>query len=168
MTTPTDAETDAQQAQQRKVRDLIKSTRIAMLTSVSPDGTLVSKPMANQDVEFDGDVWFVAERASEKVRNIEANPHVNVSYSTSSSWVSLAGRAAVVDDHAKLAELWDTFTDAWMEGGPENPNNILIKVDADSAEYWDSPGSKVTQVVNLVKAKVTGKRFEGDNERVEL
>jgi ribosomal protein S16 len=55
-----------------------------------------------------------------------------------------------------------------MEGGPDNPNNILIKVDADSAEYWDSPGSKITQVVNLVKAKVTGKRFEGDNEKLDL
>jgi general stress protein 26 len=73
-----------------------------------------------------------------------------------------------VDDQAKLAELWDTFTDAWMEGGPENPNNILIRVQADSAEYWDTPGSKVTQVANLLKAKVTGKRFEGDNAQVDL
>jgi general stress protein 26 len=160
--------TTEQQDQQDKLRDLIRSSRIAMLTSVAPDGALVSKPMANQDVEFDGTVWFITERSSEKARNIAANPQVNVSYSTSSSWVSLAGRASIVDDNAKLAELWDTFTDAWMEGGPDNPNNVLIKVDADSAEYWDSPGSKVTQVANLVKAKVTGKRFEGDNEKVDL
>jgi general stress protein 26 len=154
--------------QQDKVRSLIKDTKIAMLTSVAPDGRLVSKPMATQDVEFDGDVYFIAERSSEKVANITANPRVNVAYSSSSSWVSLAGHASVVDDQAKLRELWDTFTDAWMEGGPENPNNILIKVDADSAEYWDSPGSKVTQLANLVKAKVTGKRFEGDNDKVDL
>ena len=157
--------TDEQQA---KVHDLIKSTRIAMLTTVAPDGRLISKPMANQDVEFDGDVWFIAERDSVKVRNIRANPQVNVAYSSSDSWVSLSGTASVVDDQAKLAELWDTFTDAWMEGGPENPNNILIRVRADSAEYWDTPGSKVTQVANLLKAKVTGKRFEGDNEQVDL
>ena len=157
-----------QDDRQQKVRDLIKSTRIAMLTSTAPDGTLVSKPMANQDVEFDGTVYFIAERSSEKVRNIGAHPHVNVSYSSSSSWVSLSGTASVLDDRAKLAELWDTFTDAWMEGGPDNPENVLIKVDGDSAEYWDSPGSKVTQVVNLLKATVTGKRFEGDNEKVDL
>jgi general stress protein 26 len=157
--------TDEQQA---KVHDLIKSTRIAMLTTVAPDGRLISKPMANQDVEFDGDVWFIAERDSVKVRNIQANPQVNVAYSSSDSWVSLSGTAFVVDDQAKLAELWNTFTDAWMEGGPENPNNILIRVQADSAEYWDTPGSKVTQVANLLKAKVTGKRFEGDNEQVDL
>ena len=165
---PMTTEQQDQQDQQDKVRDLIRSSRIAMLTSVAPDGALVSKPMANQDVEFDGTVWFITERSSEKARNIAANPQVNVSYSTSSSWVSLAGRASIVDDNAKLAELWDTFTDAWMEGGPDNPNNVLIKVDTDSAEYWDSPGSKVTQVLNLVKAKVTGKRFEGDNEKVDL
>ena len=124
--------------------------------------------MATQDVEFDGDVWFIAERAPEKVRNITANPRVNVAYAGRSSWVSLSGTASVVDDQARLAELWNTFTDAWMEGGPDNPNNVLVKVDADTAEYWDSPGSKVTQLVNLVKAKTTGKRFEGDNEKVDL
>ena len=154
--------------EQTKVHDLIRKTRLAMLTSVGPDGRLMSKPMATQDVEFDGDVWFVAERDSHKVRNIEARPQVNVAYSGKGSWVSLAGTASVVDDTARLAELWNTFTDAWLEGGPENPNNILIRVEAESAEYWDTPGGKVTQLANLVKAKVTGKRFEGDNESVDL
>lgn len=157
-----------QQDQEQKVRGLIKDTRLAMLTSVGPDGRLVSKPMATQDVEFDGEVWFIAERDSEKVRNIRANPNVNVAYAGSSAWVSLSGDASVVDDTARLAELWNTFTDAWLEGGPDNPNNILIRVEATGAEYWDAPGSKVTQLVNLVKAKTTGKRFEGDNETVDL
>jgi general stress protein 26 len=157
-----------QQEQEQKVRDLIKGTRLAMLTSVDEHGRLVSKPMATQDVDFDGEVWFIAERDSEKVRNITANPNVNVAYASSSAWVSLSGDASVVDDTARLAELWNTFTDAWLEGGPDNPNNILIRVDATGAEYWDAPGSKVTQLVNLVKAKTTGRRFEGDNETVDL
>jgi general stress protein 26 len=157
-----------QAQQEAKVRELIKDTRLAMLTSIGPDGRLESKPMATQDVECDGDVWFIAERDSHKVRNITANPHVNVAYASHDSWVSLSGRAEVLDDRAKLEELWNTFTGAWLEGGPENPNNILIKVNAESAEYWDTPGSKVTQVANLVKAKVTGKRLEPDNEVVDL
>jgi len=102
------------------------------------------------------------------VRNIERDPRVNVAYSGSGSWVSLSGDAVVLDDPERLAELWDTFTDAWMEGGPENPGNVLIKVTASSAEYWDTPNSKVVQVANLVKAKVTGERYEPDNETVEL
>ena len=162
----TDGTTD--QDRTKKVRDLIKDTRIAMLVSTDPDGRLVSKPMATQDVEFDGDVWFISERVSEKVRNITNNPQVNVAYASRDSWVSLSGHASVVDDNDRLAELWNTFTGAWLDGGPENPNNVLIKVTAESAEYWDTPGSKVTQVANLIKAKVTGRTFDGDNETVDL
>ena len=151
-----------------KVAGLIKGIRVAMLTSIDPQGRLVSRPMATQDVEFDGDLWFITERSAAAVDQVQANPRVNVAFAGSSSWVSLSGTAEVVDDVQKLEELWDTFTGAWMEGGPENPENVLLRVEADSAEYWDSPGSKVTQVLNLVKAKVTGERYEGDNKVVDL
>lgn len=154
--------------EQEKVRELIKDSRIAMLATLDAEGRIVSQPMATQDVEPDADLWFIAERSSEKVANIRRDPRVNVSYSSGDSWVSVAGTAEVVDDTARLADLWNTFTGAWMEGGPENPENILIRVSADSAEYWDSPGSKVTQVLNLLKAKATGERYEGDNRTVDL
>jgi general stress protein 26 len=158
----------------RKVAELIKDTRVAMLTHVDATGRLVSHPMATQEVEFDGDVLFIAERDSHKCQDIAAQSpaKVNVSFSSGSSWVSLSGTAEIVDDPAKLEELWNTFTDAWMEGGPEDPNNVLIKVSADSAEFWDTPGSKATQVLNLVKAKVTGERIDDgdlvDNKVVDL
>ena len=151
-----------------KVAELVKGIRVAMLTTVDDGGKIVSHPMATQDVEWDADVWFITERSSETARNIATHPEVNVAYSSDSTWVSLSGRASVVDDVAKLGELWNTFTDAWMEGGPENPENVLVHVVADSAQYWDSPGAKVTQVVNLVKAKVTGERYEADSGTVDL
>ena len=126
--------------------------------------------MATQDVEFDGDVWFIAERAlGEGPQHHRQPAGQRVLRRPQRPWVSLSGTASVVDDPARLAELWNTFTDAWMEGGPEQPQQRPeCKVDADTAEYWDSPGSKVTQLLNLVKAKTTGKRFEGDNEKVDL
>lgn len=152
-----------------KVLEIIQGAGVAMLTHVDPEGRLVAKPMGTQEAEFDGTVRFIAERDSAQVQDLQQRPAVNVSYSTSGSWVSLAGTARVLNDNAKLAELWDTFTGAWLEGGPENPNNVLIEIDADTAEYWDAPGgSKITQVVNLIKAKTTGKRAEGDNAVVDL
>ena len=160
--------TEQQEQGREKVRELIKDSRVAMLATLDAEGRIVSQPMATQDVEPDADLWFIAERSSEKVANIRREPRVNVSFSSGDSWVSVAGTAEVVDDVERLRDLWNTFTDAWMEGGPENPENILIRVSADTAEYWDSPGSKVTQVLNLVKAKATGERYEGDNRTVDL
>ncbi|QNN54414.1 pyridoxamine 5'-phosphate oxidase family protein [Nocardioides mesophilus] len=159
---------DTPRDERQKLVELIKDSRIAMLTTRNEQGRLTSRPMATQDVETDGDLWFITERSSDKAAEIRRDPEVNVAYSSRDSWVSLAGRAEVVDDTEKLTELWGTFTDAWMQGGPDNPENVLVKVTAESAEFWDSPGTKVTQVVNLVKAKVTGERFEGVNETVEL
>lgn len=152
----------------QKVAELIKGVKLAMLTQVDGAGRLVSRPMATQDVDFDGDVWFIAERGSHKVAELAGDNRVNVSYSGNGTWVSLAGHAEVVDDVERLKKYWDTFTDSWLEGGPENPENILIHVRAESAEYWDTPGGKITQVANLVKAKATGERIEGDNEVVDL
>ena len=151
------------------VRDIIKGTRIAMLTHVDDEGRLVSKPMATQEVDFDGTVRFIAERSSDQALSIAQRPDVNVAYSGDGAWVSLSGKAHIVNDTDKLRELWGTFTGSWLEGGPENPNNIIIQVEGETAEYWDSPGgSKVTQVANLIKSKVTGETAEGDNEVVDL
>lgn len=153
----------------QKVRDIIKGTRIAMLTHVDENGRLVSKPMATQEVDFDGTVRFIAERASDQGMDIQKNPNVNVAYSGNGAWVSLSGKARIVNDTDKLRELWSSFTGSWLEGGPENPNNVLIEIDGDTAEYWDAPGgSKVTQVANLIKAKVTGETVDGENEVVDL
>ncbi len=151
----------------RKVAELVDGIRIAMLTT-HDDERLVSRPMATQDVEFDGDVWFVTERSAPWVGQLQSDPQVNVAYAGSSSWISLSGTARVVDDPGRLREYWNTFTDAWLEGGPENPENVLVHVEAHSAEYWDSPGSKVTQVLNLVKARVTGERYEAEQGVVDL
>ena len=118
--------------QVQKVRDIIKSTRIAMLTHLDDEGHLISRPMATQDVDFDGTVRFIAERASAQGQAIQKNPEVNVAYSGNGAWVSLSGKARIVNDTDKLRELWSSFTGSWLEGGPENPNNVLIEIDADT------------------------------------
>ena len=84
-----------------KVAELLKDERMALFTTIAPDGTLTSRPMAMQEVEFDGDLWFFADRNSRKVAHIRANPQVNVATSGSSSWVSLTGHAVVVDQLEK-------------------------------------------------------------------
>lgn len=153
----------------RTIAKLIKGIRVAMLTTAEPTGRLVSRPMTTQDVEFDGDIWFIAERDSELAAQIGAGAtEVNVAYAGSSSWVSVSGKARLVDDQAKLREEWDRFTEAFFEGGPESPNNVLVLVEGDTAEFWDSPGGKVTQLANLAKSLVKKEQIDGENRVVEL
>lgn len=151
------------------VHDLVKDQRTAMLTTVHDQtGTLASRPMACQQADPDGTLWFLAFADSEKVDEIRRSPQVNVAFTEEGKWVSLAGRAAVLRDPARARELWNDFAEAWFQCEPEDPRVAVIRVDGDSAEYWDSPG-KVGTLVGVLTAKVTGQRpDDGENETVAL
>jgi general stress protein 26 len=153
----------------RKVAELIKGERFGFLTTTTPEGKLTSRPMTLQEVEFDGDLWFFAERDSEWVAHVAASPEVNVGVGSGGTWVSLTGHALVVNDPAKKKELWNSGVEAWLPQGPEDASVVLVKVDADSAEYWDSPGGRLATAFSFAKAKVTGQRIDaGENEKVDL
>ncbi|GAA3462728.1 pyridoxamine 5'-phosphate oxidase family protein [Saccharothrix longispora] len=145
----------------RRVADLAEDVRVGMLTTRDGDGRLVARPMAQQEVEFDGDLWFFAERDSRKVAHLRADPAVGVTLTSSDSWVSIHGTAEVVEDRAKARELWNPWVEAWLPQGPEDPSVVLIKVTARGAEYWDTPGGRIASVLSFVKAKVTGERYDG-------
>ncbi len=150
------------------VARIMEDTRIAVLTYVSPEGALVSTPMGTQDFEQPGTTWFLTERDTDKVRAIEADPRVNVSYSSDAGWVSLSGTARVSEDRAKLQELWDASAGAFMSGGPDDASNVLLEIDGATAEYWESP-VKVKAAVELAKGLVGRHTPDmGDNDTVSL
>ncbi len=154
-------ETDDQQ----KLVDLMQDMPIAMMTTFGSEGPR-SVPMARQEVEPSADMWFITARDTAHARDIEADPRVAVTFSSRDAWVAMTGRARVVDDLAKLRELWNTFAEAWLPGGPEDPNAALIHVDVERAEYWDSPGGKVASLVSFVKTKVTGNTYDTEHGTV--
>lgn len=139
------------------VRSIMKGVRVAMFTTTGRDGTLTSRPMTTQEADFDGDAWFITSRDSDTAKEIAEHPGVNVAYSSSTSWLSLAGRAQVLDDQAKKAELWNTFVEAWFPGGKDDADVVLIKVTGESGQYWDSPG-RIAALVDMAKARITGKQ----------
>jgi general stress protein 26 len=148
----------------QKLQKLIENVRVAMLTTVASDGTLRSRPMATQDadVEFDGALWFYTEAASDKVREIQAHPEVNLSYSDGkSTYVSVSGSAELVRDRHQLEGLWNPGIAAWFPKGLDDPDIALLRVAVEKAEYWDTPTSKIVQTLAFTKAVLTGQRFEG-------
>ena len=154
-----------------KIAKQIKGIRIAMLTTVALDGSLHSRPMASQEQDFNGDLWFFTDKNSVKVDELEANNRVNVAFVSpdDNRYISITGKAKLVLDQAKIDELYSPAIKAWFPDGKDDPNISLIHVDPDVAEYWDSPNSTFIQVAGFLKALATGKRIEGgENETVKL
>lgn len=156
----------------QKLKELIKDIQITMLVTQDEHGHLHSRPMGMQQVDFTGELWFFTDKGSDKINHIQRNPYVNLAFSenSKSSYVSASGRAEVVDDKGKMAELWNVFLKAWFPDGLETPGITLIRVDVETAEYWDSPSNKVVQLVGFAKAILTGKEADdlGENASVNL
>ena len=152
----------------QRVAELLKDFRFAMFTTRNAEGRLVSHPLTVQEAEFDGDLWFLVSKSATLVLDAQADERVGVSLRSNDSWVSLSGTAELVDDPAKVRELWSPTVEAWFTNGPDDPEVGLLKFTAESAEYWDSPGGKIASLFSFVKSKITGEPYEGENETVEL
>ena len=146
-----------------QVAEVMRDTRIAVLTYEDEQGRLVSTPMGTQDFEDPSTVWFITEADSDKVQAITIRPRVNVHYASDKGWVSLSGTAALNRDRAKLEELWDPSASAFMEGGPDDPNSALLEVTGETAQLWESPG-KVGMLVQMVKGLVSDDKPSDDSD----
>ena len=153
--TEMDVRTDAESRD--KVMDLIKKARFAMFGTYDEKGNNHSRPMVASSHEGD-DLWFFCRSDSRKVRELGADPRVTIDYADDSNqnYVSVLGRAEVLNDRAKAEELWTEPLRTWFPGGTDDDALRLIRVEVDTAEYWDSPSSLIVHGFGYLKAAVTG------------
>lgn len=148
-----------QQHVMKTLTKIIKDADIAMLVTQQQDGRLVSRPMQLQKVEFDGDIWLLTRTDTDKYEEIHIHNQVNVAIA-GKSYASVSGTAEFVDDEARKKEFWNATYAKIFDMDYTDPRLTLIKVHAESAEYWET-GSMAKSVYNFVKKVV------GNDEKVQ-
>jgi general stress protein 26 len=150
-----------------KLYGLIEEIEVAMFTTRRADGRLVSRPMATQKQSAGADLWFVTSRDSEKLIEIGDDPQVNLAYykDRTREWVSVSGRARIVDDREKVRELYQPDWRAWFgdaggpnDGTPDDPRMVLIGVDVEIAMYLELNKPQAVVLYEVVKGIITGKQ----------
>ncbi|MNI91650.1 hypothetical protein D3C73_1493480 [compost metagenome] len=68
--------------------------------------------------------------------------------------MSIRGRAELVDNRAKIKSFWNLAYEKLLDTTSDDPRLVLIRVHADTAEYWET-GSKIKLVKKLF-SKITG------------
>ena len=160
--------------QREHFHKLLKQFSTAMLVTHAGLGRLRARPMAIAQVEDDCRVWFITGAESAKAHEIEADTRVHViCQNDRSAYLSLSGRAELVRDRAKVAELWREPFRVWFPGGKDDPNIELIAVRPEEGEFWDNEGfNKIKYLLESAKAYASGKTpevVEGDQHgRVQM
>jgi general stress protein 26 len=153
------------------LKEMIEDVRICMLTILSDTDEFSSRPMGTAKVEDDGSIWFFTNEYSLKSKEISKENQVTLGYSdpANNTYVSVNGKAELVDDQARKEAYFSAPIKAWFPDGVEDPRLILIKVEPTSAEYWDSNSSKMVVAFNMLKAIVTGTTYdEGKHDKISF
>ena len=163
---------ETHQDEEKKLFDLIKDIKFAMLTTTDEDGSLRSRPMANKQTDkFEGELWFFTQASSHKVDELQKTAQVNLSYADpgSQDYVSISGPCEMVRDKKKAEELWSPMLKVWFPQGLEDPELALLKITVEKAEYWDSPSNKMTRLFGMAKALLGGdKEALGENKKLNF
>ncbi len=143
-------------AELNRLCELIEDSKVAMMTTHDDSDMLVSRPMAPQEMDADGVLWFFTDRHSQKVGQLR---NVNLAFSDEdrSSYVSVSGTGHLVDDPDRIKSLWSAYAKPWFPDGPDSPNLTLLKVVPNTAEYWDAPHNKMVRMVAFAASIISGK-----------
>jgi general stress protein 26 len=147
-----------------KLVEMVKDIRSCMLiTNPTKAGALSGRPMGVNMVDEDGTMWFFTKRSSNKADEIKEDSDVSIAIvdDSESKYLMINGYANIVDDKAKMEELWNPILKAWFPEGLDDPDMTLIKVVPQEADYWDSSSSTMVNMFRMVKALVTGQESEG-------
>jgi general stress protein 26 len=148
-----------------KLYEHIDEIEIAMMTTRRPDGHLHSRAMATQKRAAGADLWFVTLEDTEKVRNIEADPHINLAYykDRTREWISVSGLASITRDRQKIHELYAPDWKAWFpkeddprHGTKDDPRMVLIGVDVHAATFLEVNQPQPIVLFEVIKGWVTG------------
>ena len=145
-----------------ELRERLADVRVAMVTTIDPDGMLTSRPMTVQRIDDIGNVYFVVARDADWA---VAGQRVNVALvDAGRTWVSVTGRALFVEGTSLLSDLWDEATDAFFPDGPDGA--VAVQVRSERWEYWTAP-NKVAQLAGMARAFLMDERPDlGDSGTV--
>ncbi len=153
----------------KRVWDIIEKVGVCMLTTRF-DGGLRARPLEARPDRIAGLVWFVTDRQSGKEHEIESEHEVGLVFvdAKANAYLSVTARAAVLHDHAKAAEIWESTDNMWWHG-PDDPNVCVLRVTPQTAELWDGPSSAVVAAFEFIKARLTGDKPNlGENRKTTI
>jgi general stress protein 26 len=145
-----------------KLKKLAEDARICMFVTYIGKEPSPSRPMALQQVDENGALFFFSAASSEKNFQLQNDSGVQLYFAngSASEYLSIYGRATISQDRAKIHELWNSWAKTWFQNGPDDPDLTLIKVQPISCEYWDTKHNKAVQLLKIAASMVTGKTMD--------
>ena len=146
-----------------KLKSLAEKTDIGMLCT-HPGGTkhVHAVPMSTQEVEEEGNIWFLFSSESETHQHLQEDKTICLLYSDvrNYNFLSIHGAGEISQDKVRIEKYWNKMMDGWFEKGKEDPTIRVLKIIPQEAHYWDNKTNKLVTFFKVAISAVSGQKLD--------
>jgi general stress protein 26 len=150
-----------------KVKQLVeKACTCFFCTSIKAGRPFITRPMAAQKTDEDGNIYFLSASDSNHNAEIEQDPMVQLLFQGSSydSFLTIYGEATISKDEETIKELWNPMMKTWFTEGIDDPRITVIQVAATEGYYWDTKHGKLVSLVKRLAGAAIGQTLDDSIE----
>jgi general stress protein 26 len=150
-----------------RLKEMVKDAETCFFCTADKSGeTGGTRPMSVQEVDEQGNLWFLSASDSHKNASIAADPAVRLYFQGSkhAEFLSLSGTATITRDKAIIKKLWNFVLKTWFTEGEDDPRITAIKVTPTDAYYWDNKHGSAVAGAKMLIGAVVGKTLDDSIE----
>jgi general stress protein 26 len=150
-----------------KIKTLAKKAGSCFFcTKIVEGGPFSTRPMAAEEIDNEGNFWFLSASDSDKNEHIAEDPSVQLLFqgSSYSDFLSLYGYASISTDRKMIEQLWDPTMKTWFTEGIDDPRITVLKFTPTEGYYWDTKHGMAVAMVKRVIGAVKGETIDDSIE----
>ncbi len=146
----------------KKLKELAENIDICMFCTQLEQLPISARPMSANQVDDDGNIWFISNAKSNKNFEISQDDKVQLFFSkiSDSQYLSVFGNATIYTDRNTIEDHWTPIAKAWFKEGKDDPDVSVIRVAPTYAYYWDTTDGKAIAFLKWATAAVTGAKID--------
>lgn len=147
-----DKQSETSRAAQAQLWDELDSGHICMLWIPQTDQH--PQPMTFFADRENGFIWFITASDTDLAQALTSEKPARMTYNSKGQDFqgSITGRLSIVQNDAKLDDLWNIAVAAWFEGGRDDPKVRLMRFAPEEAAFWATKGNSVMVGLKLLRA----------------
>ena len=128
-----------------KLKSIAINTKVCMFCTHLEDQPVATRPMLVQEIDDNGDLWFLSSDVSDKNIEVKIDDKVQLLFSSlkNNEYLSVYGSAYVYTDKKIIEAKSAHSVKAWIPQGNEDPNISLIRIIPGDSYYWDNKRGKL-------------------------
>lgn len=141
-----------------KIKEMAEDIKVCMFCTELSSKPIPTRPMALQEVDNEGNLWFISSNESNKNFEIEEDNDVQLIFAKNADnhFISVYGQATIYEDRATIEDKWSPMAKAWFDEGKDDPEVSIIRVTPTNAYYWDTKDGKMISMLKWAYGTVTG------------